>query len=71
MCVFDNGQCYAQGGSYYDPNLGEHGGLISILTAGELTRRQYTEQAILCALARTRNPAWYADEGADEGAAPS
>ena len=47
-----------------DPNLGEHGGLISILTAGELTRQQYTEQAILCALARARNPEWYGDGAA-------
>ena len=42
-----------------DENLGEHGGLVSILTAGRISRQRYTEQAIVCALARTRNPQWY------------
>ena len=44
-----------------DPNLGEHGGLIGILSNGRITRAQYTEQAIACAMMQLDNAQWYTE----------
>ena len=45
-----------------DPKLGEHGGLIGLLSSGRITREEYTVQAINTALffaAEAARP-WYA-----------
>ena len=45
-----------------DPKLGEHGGLIGLLSSGRLTREDYTVQALTTALffaAKAARP-WYA-----------
>lgn len=42
-----------------DPKLGEHGGLISILSHGRVTRLDYTVQAVMMALFFAENPRWY------------
>ncbi|KAJ8605133.1 hypothetical protein CTAYLR_000459 [Chrysophaeum taylorii] len=45
-----------------DPNVGQRGGLVSILTRGRVTRAQYTIQAIQMALAQYDHPTWYSDD---------
>jgi non-canonical (house-cleaning) NTP pyrophosphatase len=42
-----------------NPNLGEAGGLISLLTHGRMDRQDYTLQAIVMALVRHENPNWF------------
>eukprot|EP00501_MAST-03F_sp_TOSAG23-6_P001136 GSMAST32.ASY1.ANO1.1179.1 assembled CDS len=41
-----------------DPRLGEHGGLIAILTNDRVTRGKYTNQAIRMALIHTEKSQW-------------
>jgi non-canonical (house-cleaning) NTP pyrophosphatase len=42
-----------------DPKLGEHGGLIGILTHGRVDRGIYTRQALACALICVEQRQWY------------
>jgi len=42
-----------------DPRIGKSEGMIGLLTKGRLTRKQYTEQAIVTALIHLLNPEYY------------
>lgn len=42
-----------------DPNLGEHGGLIGILSLQRITRLDYTMMALQTSLFSIENPTWY------------
>ena len=47
-----------------DPNIGQNGGLIGILSNGRVTRQAYTEQALQMALLFLENGAWFTRGGA-------
>lgn len=42
-----------------DPNIGEHGGYLGILTKGRVTRKEYTKQAIRMAMIPLENKELY------------
>jgi non-canonical (house-cleaning) NTP pyrophosphatase len=46
-----------------DPKIGEHGGLIGLLSSSRITREEYTVQALNTALffAAAAARSWYAD----------
>ena len=47
-----------------DPRIGEHAGLIGVLSRNRTTRADYTLQAVEMALVFTENTAWYpSDKG--------
>jgi inosine/xanthosine triphosphatase len=72
--VLDHGMDLSQAsnaaGITKDPKLGEHQGLIGILSHGRLSRLAYTETAVHTALLWAENARWY-PSGGKCGVAPS
>ena len=54
-----------------DPHIGEHGGLIGILSNGRVTRQAYTEQALQMALLFLENRELYVRNGSEADAEES
>lgn len=42
-----------------DPDINKKGGAVGLLTGGQLTRQEFFEQALLCALAPVLASVWY------------